>query len=180
MKNNPFLKSSNRTNYLETDMTHKKNNFNSFKDKKHNFKQELKETPEFTILDEMFPTLTSIVTKETKTHNFKEALEHQTNKNDVTDTLSPGWIKLHKYMSETSLQSPSEPTMEQIISAAQKKWHIHRVNYDKLHGDGAYDELHYMPPSYDINIDYNSDDDSIEMDSYTDDTDDYIINDDNY
>ena len=130
---------------------------------------------EFSISDELFPSLAPITTtSQNKVTNFKDALNQQNEiifKEDIT--LRPGWVQISKVNNKVvinqanngpydikmqknqDLQEDSNYIMNKIMSVLHKNWLKHRAIYDNIHGEGAYDDLHYSSPVYDS--DYDSD-----------------------
>jgi len=105
--------------------------------------------------------------------------------NDVT--VPPGWIQYTKdknkygftvnYGNRTKsqilqeqkdkLKSNPRYIYNNMISTLVGNWSRYKLNYDKIHGEGAYDEIHYTEPIYsseDFNSDLESDADT--YDSY--------------
>lgn len=207
MNNNPFLQQTNRFSFIDSENINKKNTkdkknktkyessnnsftkptehhnkhtdnkqqTNQFKNTTHNIK---KHNDEFTITEELFPSLTTIhpntVTQNNK--DFKEALyQTPTETNNNNNTLQPGWIQIYKVNNKiTTIYNPNskqnEPPedninnlMHKTITNLEQIWLKHKINYDKIHGEGAYDHIHYMPPIY---YDTDSDDDDNNNEEY--------------
>jgi hypothetical protein len=93
--------------------------------------------------------------------------------------LKPGWIQISKtdgqiVIIDNSTSTKQEITnlnceMDNVIQKLQQNWLKHKVNYDSIHGKGAYDDLHYLTPIYgsdlddDDNYDDITDDDSDDL-----------------
>ena len=172
--NNSFTKSSAKNNERKQ-IEHTTNNKNHFR--------EITTIPttEFTITDELFPLLTPIVApSKNKITNFKDALnQHNEHIVDEDITLRPGWVQISKINNKIvinqanigpydikmqqmqqlqQLQEDPNYIMNQIMSLTHNIWLKHKTIYDNIHGEGAYDDLYYLPPVYDS--DYDTDCDS--------------------
>ena len=140
------------------------------------------ESNEFIVTDELFPSLTPIsTTSKNNSTNFKDALNQQNEiivKEDIT--LKPGWVQISRVNNKTvisqekpgpydikmqqiqTLQEDPKYIMNKTIESMQTIWLKYKINYDNIYGEGAYDDLHYLSPVYDL------DDDSDEYDSLSD------------
>ena len=130
-------------------------------------------TPEFNMSNELFPSLTTIVTtSKNNDTNFKDALNQQSELPIAENiTLRPGWIQITKIncqiiINQTNispydikmqeiqeLQEDPNYIMTQFINIMQKNWLKHKTNYDNIYGEDAYDDLHYLPTVYDSEYD---------------------------
>ena len=69
------------------------------------------------------------------------------------------------------LQEDPNYIMNEIMYITHKIWLKHKTIYDNIHGEGAYDDLHYLSPVYDS--DYDTDCDSQTEDDIDELEDDY-------
>ena len=102
-------------------------------------------------------------------------------------TVMPGWIQYTKHNNRYGFTVKyGDKTKSQILQEQKDKlksnpryiynhmmatlvdnWSRYKLNYDEIHGEGAYDEIHYTEPIYsseDFNSDVESDRDT--YDSY--------------
>jgi len=161
--------------------------------KDNNHFRETPTTPEFSISDELFPSLTPLITtSQNNVTNFKDAL-NQNNEIIVEEdiTLRPGWVQISKVNNKIIINQANigpydikrqqiqelhqDPNyiMNQLICSSQKNWLKHKTIYDKIYGEGAYDDLHYLSPMYDSDTDYNTDEDDSLSDDNIDELADY-------
>jgi len=176
MSNNPFLKPKivdRFTNFKPTSRATSKAtsrpSINSFSSKKYEEKTKQKD---FILTDEFFPILAPIVTNNNVITNFKDALEQQVII-EKSKTLPSGWVEINKSEEEED-KTNYNLLMNNIIKTTLNKHYNHKLNYDSINGEGAYDELHYLKPIYDIDLDEYSDDHTDDNDSFGEDPDDYL------
>lgn len=139
--------------------------------------KEPKPVATFDIMNEDFPELSPSASSVTNT--FDQQLEVGKNFIDIvntvnivqedTDKIYPGWIiisrdntdnkikitegELTKYQlkkKETSMiEENLDFIMEQVHQELCKIWDKNIALYDSIHGEGAYQEVYYLPPVYD-------------------------------
>ena len=174
MSNNPFLKPKNVDRF-----TSKKPNsrptsrpsINSFSSKKYEEKEKPKQH-DFIFTDEFFPILAPIVSNNNVNTSFKDALEQHVII-EKSKTLPSGWVEINKSEEEED-KTNYNLLMNNIIKTTLNKHYNHKLNYDSINGEGAYDELHYLKPIYDIDLDEDSDEHTDDNDSFGEDPDDYL------
>jgi hypothetical protein len=172
--NNCFTKSSSKDNHALNDKQSDKHKREHRPRNSNHFKEVPIATPtEFIISDESFPSLNPIIEpSKNNSSNFKDAL-NQHNEIVVTEdiTLGPGWIQIHKVNNHIvikqanispydikmqqikELQEDPNYIMDRVITTMEKNWIKYKIEYDNIHGEGAYDDLHYLSPSYDSEYD---------------------------
>lgn len=186
MNNNPFLKPKNIDRFTNFNSYNKPNSrsnskptsrpsINSFSSKKF---EEKPKQHNFILTDEFFPILAPIVSNNNVNTNFKDALEQ-----DViiekSKTLPSGWIEINKSEEEEEEEDNTNYNllMNNIIKTTLDKHYNHKLNFDSINGEGAYDELHYLKPIYDIDLDEDLDDYTDDNQSFGEDPDDYLNDD---
>lgn len=176
---------------------YKEQNYNSFSSqskqpKPQIFNIEIEEFPEL-----VSPlTTTSTCDNLSPAKNFLEAVNTVNIIEEDNDKIKPGWIVICKsnnnensdnneikiiegelteyrlkLKEKEDLMNKDSPNyiMEQIHEELCKIWDKNIALYDSIHGEGAYEEVYYLPPIYDDF--YNYDDSDIEEE------DDYDMND---
>jgi len=101
--------------------------------------------------------------------NFKNAIDNVSNINpkknkiDVSTwgqyRLKDGKIKCLNPPQELTEEEKKQEvidTLSKISFAIEVNMYKYMINYDKIHGDGAYDRLYYLEPIYD-DLDLNLD-----------------------
>jgi hypothetical protein len=179
MSNNPFLKPKNVDRFTSKKPNSRSNSkptsrpsINSFSSKKY---EEKEKQHDFIFTDEFFPILAPIVSNKNVNTNFKDALEQHVII-EKSKTLPSGWIEINKYKEEED-NTNYNLLMNNIIKTTLDKHYNHKLNFDSINGEGAYDELHYMKPIYDIDLDEDLDDHTDDNESFGEDPDDYINDD---
>ena len=162
-----------------------------------------KEIKTFSLEDtELFPELASLnlnLNKEQKDEpspssiSFLNALN--TFKEEIEDTnkIHPGWIsmsfdanrninvqcadektenEIKREQLEKDLEDPNL-IMEKVIDVLSKSWQKHINEYDSIHGEGAYDNVHYMEPMIFPYEDENENGETGDEDNYDDAYDEY-------
>lgn len=182
--NNSFIKASSKKSNIDVNKKEQNNHFRET--------NQIVKTNEFTIIDELFPSLIPILTvSKNNSSNFKDAL-NQKNENIIVDdiTLKPGWVQISKVKGKiiTNQAKPSpydikmkqieelykdtNYIMNQIVNTMQANWLKYKTNYDNINGEGSYDDLYYLPPVYDS--DYDTDESESLSDDNIDDFEDYL------
>jgi hypothetical protein len=127
----------------------------------YSHKQEKAEREENIINDTLFPSLATNNKQndEPQSANFKEALNQVSTKpTEDIYKLKAGWIQIYKTDGKHTIIDKSTPIKQEItdlnnemynvIQNIEQNWLRHKVNYDNIHGKGAYDDLHYLTPVY--------------------------------
>lgn len=158
----------------------------------------------FDITNEEFPSLSPSVSvasisntfdEKPQGKNFLDAINTITIVEEEYDKIKPGWIVIYKDNTDNQIKiTEGEPTkyqlkekeksivennlnfiMEQVHHGLSKMWDKNIVLYDSIHGEGAYEEVYYLPPVYDDFYKYEDSDteeddefDGNELDDYSD------------
>jgi len=191
---NPFLQTSNRFRFLDMDpepvkpvsnrpvntvkdlsentfLRPRQNNNNDqrYRPRRHNQEPpKPKVIPQFTMVEEMFPTLgANISTNETTCNqNYKDVISTRLEKEEEKNKVPSGWVEIrqvkgvchYRYGSETHYQmkcrlreefeSTPHYIMNKAVTEIMKKRDNHITEYDSIHGEGAYEERFVLPPVY--------------------------------
>ena len=77
--------------------------------------------------------------------------------------VEPGWVQIHsvnnqpifKYGSNVNIKqqvaaniNDTEYDMNNAITTMSTNWKQYRTTYDEINGEGMYDDIHYLSPSY--------------------------------
>jgi hypothetical protein len=150
------------------------------------FKDETVKKPTFDLKTEEFPNLSVVSSKNNTKNNTKKysTIVNITAVTTVTHLVTtveekiyvpPGWVQYIKYKSKypftitvgektcselTFLEGQQEiHYIPSVISQLSTNWDNYKTNYDKLHGQGAYDDIYFSEPIYPSD-EYNSDSES--------------------
>lgn len=181
---------------------YREQSFNSFSSQSNNNNKP--QVLEFNIITEEFPELTytlnttSICDDQSQSKNFLDAINTVNIVEEVDDDkIKPGWIVICKdkdkdnnqikitqgqhteyqlkVKEKEALMDNPNYIMEEIHQELLKLWDKNVALYDSIHGEGAYEEVYYLPPVYDDFYKYedsdNEDDDNFdgnEQDEYSD------------
>lgn len=184
-------KATTTTTYVKPNIfLFKDTNENNQKDTKYNYKEEL--FPELSI-NKVDPTVTN-----NKNNTSKKYADITATVNEVKivekNPVMPGWIQYTKSNKKTIFFDVSygDKTKRQIeqekkdallndpiyihnktMATLANNWNKYKQQYDEIHGEGAYDLIHYTEPIYPELDEYFSDDekevnrDSSEEDYYS-------------
>lgn len=164
-------------------------------------KEEKQVQPDFVIKNEDFPELvqstdSNLCEQPTEAKNFLDAVNtvNIVEEDKDKDKIKDGWIVMTKGNNNQVLELKGELTiyqqkqeklrlleenpnfiMEKIGTALCEKWEKRIQDYDAIHGEGAYENVYYLPPVYDDfykyeDTDSDNDDnmDNYDMDDYSD------------
>ena len=146
------------------------------------FKDETIKRPTFDLKPIEFPNLSVVSSKnDTKNNANNNSKKYSTIVTTVITTVTtveekiyvpPGWVQYTSYKSKYPFtitvgeKTKSELTLLEsqqdihyipsIISQLSTNWDKYKTNYDKLHGQGAYDKIYFSEPIYPSD-EYNSD-----------------------
>lgn len=174
-KSSSFNKSSSNNSSSNNFSSNKSNIVYHKKEQNNHFRETtpIVKTGEFIINEELFPSLTPIVTSsKNNSTNFKDALNQKNEITIVNDiSLKPGWVQISK-VNDKIIINQAKPSpydikmkqieelykdtnyiMNQIVNTMQANWLKYKTNYDNINGEGSYDDLYYLPPVYDSDYD---------------------------
>jgi len=163
----------------------KDTNENNPKDTKFNYKEEL--FPDLSV-NKVVTTTTNTITTNSKNYANIAATVNEVKIVEKNPVL-PGWIQYSKsksnkktiffdvtYGDKTKRQIEQEKKdallnnplyiHNKTMSALAKNWNKYKQQYDELHGEGAYDLIHYTEPIY-PSLDEHFSDDEKESNSYS-------------
>ena len=98
--------------------------------------------------------------------------------------VRPGWIEISKIKTsgkiiynygstipndikkkqEEELENDPNYIMDKAVTIMQRNWDRYQIEYDIIHGDGAYNEMYVLPPVYGEDYDDDSMSDSSDSD----------------
>ena len=158
-------------------------NENNKKDTKYNYKEEL--FPDLSV-NKVGPSVTNTINNISKNYANITATVNEVKIVEKNPVL-PGWIQYSKsnkktiffdvtYGDKTKRQIEQEKKdallndplyiHNKTMSALAKNWNKYKQQYDELHGEGAYDLIHYTEPIY-PSLDEHFSDDEKESNSYS-------------
>jgi hypothetical protein len=84
--------------------------------------------------------------------------------NKCDNNVEPGWVQIHSVNKQTIFKyGPTLPhhnnnnnnnnddkeyDMNHAITLMSTNWEQYKTNYDEINGEGMYDDIHYLSPSY--------------------------------
>jgi hypothetical protein len=178
MSNNPFLKQKNTNNRFNNLITEKpiSSSKNTFLPKKQEelipnvTKMSNKKQTVF-VLEEEFPLLceshASLMTNE-NTFKFTDAVNTVMEAETIAEeVVRPKWVsyarqngitivnqgsyvleRLKRDQEQENLENSPNTLMKNVTDKLEKKWEKFRVDYDLIHGEGAYIQTYILPPVY--------------------------------
>jgi hypothetical protein len=122
------------------------------------------------VLEEEFPLLcethASLITNE-NTFKFTDAVNTVIEETVEEEVVRPKWVsyarqngttivhqgthvleKLKRYNEQQLLENSPNTLMKNVVDKLEKKWEQFRVDYDLIHGEGAYIQTYILPPVY--------------------------------
>ena len=165
-----------------------------FKENKKQIKHE-PELPKFDLVQESFPEIIQIINKIDTTESIDTNIKQEISFKNILATIipeepkiinhvKPGWVEVskvngkivlkygpktlyqnrHQYLE--NLKEQPKYIMNNAIKHMKYNWKRYAESYDELHGEGAYEEAHSLPPVYDS--DYEDSDNSENQESEVD------------
>lgn len=151
-------------------MSHHRTNFREKMNKNYprsenNFR---KKKQEFRILEEDFPSLScdiSFVKEKTMDYLAATEVENLSSGSEKND-LPSGWVKLtfennninYAFIGDCqNFEESIETQANRVVNNLIQSWETYKVNYDNLHGEGAYDEIYGNYLEKYTNSEYTSD-----------------------
>jgi hypothetical protein len=127
--------------------------------------------PEVVLTPDLFPELISNNTTNTQlsdSTNFKDVLNTKVEIEIITNknTVEPGFVEItvvnrkiitkcgpltpsdKKFNEEAERENNVDYCMNNVIGVLDKLWKKYKEDYNSINGEGAYDELYYLPPVY--------------------------------